>query len=401
MGHYSRREFLKTSALAIGSLAFSALAQKDAEAAEGEPVVRAIGKFIDRSTGLVYGDELPILGVNGYYYLVQTAKGIRNYPIENIQTLNPEHFPFDSVVQDKRLGYRCDDARFIFRLPTSGAGINRIAFPSEDLGRGSYFDTAITLAEGSGMRAMIVNNPTHPRSDDYYRAACDFVLAHHPGALLELGNEMDNTTEGYEFWLDQDYDTFAHFIKVCQDFIYQKAADYQPIVGALVDVNNTGKLLTALVNAGVNIGHLQYAVHAYQSYQDLPNRLWRLNQFFNQFKISPKIHCTELGVQYPYLQKRVLLDLLQRAYQTNVESIVIHQLFDHPEGGQPFGFGVVTPEWTVTYPIFMQINAFIRQAQQGILAPVYAPAVNPTKTIPLAPPKPTRTPPPYIKNGQT
>ncbi|MFZ2201822.1 MAG: twin-arginine translocation signal domain-containing protein [Microgenomates group bacterium] len=391
----TRREFLRLSALTTTALTLLPLVRNNAEAAEGEPTPRAIGKFIDRSTGQVYGDELPILGVTGYYYLVQTKNGVRNYPIKNIQTLNPEQFPFDSVVQDQRLGYRCDDARFIYRLPTSGAGIDRIAFPSEDLGRGSYFDTAITLAEGSGLRAMIVNNPTHPRSDDYYRATCDFVLAHHPGALLELGNEMDNTTEGYLFWENQDYDTFAHFIKVSQDFIYQKDANYQPIVGALVDVANTGKLLTALVNAGVNIGHLQYAVHAYQSIEDLPNRLWRMNQVFNQFKISPKIHCTELGAQYPYLEKGVLLNMVQRAYQTNVESIVIHELFDY------FGFGTVSTEWTAAYPIFMQINALVRQVQQGISSPVYEPAVKSTKTTPIAPPKPTRTPPPYIKNGQT
>jgi len=384
----TRREFLRLSSLATGAAFLPNLAP----AAEGEPTPRAIGKFIDRSTGQVYGDELLILGVSGYYYLVQTENGVRNYPIETIQTLNPEQFPFDSIVQDKRLGYRCDDARFIYRLPTSGAGINRIAFPSEDLGRGSYFDTAITLAEGSGLRAMIVNNPGFPRDDDYYRARCDFIISQHPGALLELGNEPDNTTEGHVFWQNQDYDTFAHFIKVSQDFLYQKDPNYQPIIGALVDVNNTGKLLTALVTAGVNIGHLQYAVHAYQSIDDLPNRLWRMNQVFKQFKISPQIHCTELGAQYPYLGKGVLLNMVQRAYQTNVESIVIHELFDY------FGFGTVSTDWTTAYPIFMQINALVRQLQQGILPPVYQPTAIPTKTHPLAP-KPSKTPPPLINNG--
>lgn len=390
----TRREFLQLGAFTVAA----AVLPKGVEAVEGEPVVRAIGKFINRATGELYGEELPILGVTEYHYIVAVGGATRYYPIESIQTLSPEQFPFESIVQNEHLGFRCDDARFIFRVPTTGARINRIAFPSEDLGQGSYFDTAITLAEGSGLRPMVVFNPGFPRDEDYYRARCDFLIARHPGAFLELGNEMDNTTTDYEFWRDQDYVTFARFIKVCQDFIYQKDAAYQPIVGALVDVANTGKLLTALVEAGVNIGHLQYAVHAYQSLEDLPNRLWRLNQFFKQFQISPKIHCTELGVQYPYLQKGVLLQLLQRAYQTNVESIVIHQLFDYQEGGQPYGFGVVSPEWAITYPIFMQINALVRQLQKGIQPPVYQSAPAKTATPVL---KRTPTPPPFIKNGHT
>ncbi len=402
MRKLSRREFLKLSAAAVGgSLFFDPDA---AEAGEGDPVPRAIGKFIDRSTGQVYGDDLAILGVNGYHYIVQTKNGARYYPIESIQTLNRDDFPFESIVQSDRLGFRSDDIRFAHMLQRTGGKWDRIAGPTEDLYKGSWLDNAIAAAENNNMRVMVVANPGWPRSDDYYKATIDYLMSSHPGALVELGNEMDNRTPGYEFWQSDDpYNTFAHFIKVCQDHIYQKDPSYQPIVGALVDVVNTETLLTAMVNAGVNLSHLQYGVHAYQSSEDLPNRLWQMRKAFKKFNVSPKIHCTELGAQYPYLQKGVLLNMIQRAYQTEVESIIIHQLYDHPEGGQTYGFGVVSTDWTMTYPIFMQINAFVRLLQKGVAPQVYAPAAGSTKAPTKAPTpaaKPAKTPTPFYRKGQ-
>lgn len=393
MRRLTRREVLKISALTVAGIILPS-SLRDVEATEGEPPVLAIGKFIDRSTGQVYGDDLPILGVTGYHYIVKSGSNIRYYRIDTIQTTNRDYFPFPSIVQDGRLGIRCDDSRFANMLPRTGSSINRIAFPSEDLRGGTYFDQAISAAQANNMRVMAVFNPSWPRDADYYRARVDYCLS--KGVLLELGNEMDNTTPGYEFWHEQNYETYAQFIKTCQDYIYQINPDYQPIVGALVDVNNTGKLLTALVNANVNIAHLKYAVHAYQSSEDLPNRLWRMNQFFNQFKIKPKIHCTEIGAQYPYLQKGILVNMLQRAYQTSVESIIIHQLFDHPEGGQPYGFGLVSSDWTITYPVFMQVNAFVRQPYTALPQSTKPPTVSPVPSI-----KPSKTPTPIIKNGQT
>lgn len=391
MGKLKRREFLRLAATGVGSMVFGQFsgAGNTAEAAEGEPVPRAIGKFIDRSTGQVYGDELPILGVDGYYYIVATKNGARYYSIESIQTLNRDHFPFETIVQDERLGFRSDDIRFAHMLPRTGGRIDRIAFPSEDLLSGTYFDNAITAAQAAGMRVIVVFNPAWPRDADYYKARIDYCLS--KGVIVELGNEPDNKTPGYEFWEGQNFDTFAAFIKICQDYIYQRDPNYQPILGALVDVSLTDKYLTALATAGVNIGHLRYGVHAYQSSEDLPNRLWTMGRAFKKFGINPTVDCTELGAQYPYLQKGVLLEMIKRAYQTNVASIVIHQLFDNPEGGQPYGFGVVSPDWTITYPIFMQINAFVRLLAAGYQPQTIQPTARPRTATPTAT-KPTAAP---------
>ncbi len=380
----NRREFLRLASLTAGIALLPPLLRKETTVSpeSAEPLAR--GYYCDWS-GKIYGAPMEILGGDAYFqYTVRNASGVWRAPIENIQIT--EGYPFSDVVTNLAIGVRLDDPNLMANVPRMGAGTVRVDGDIEDLGGNSVFESAIYAAEAQKVQPLIVFNPTWPRKDDYIRDKIGSILARHPGAAIELGNEPDNTV--VSFWAGQDLVSFTHFVMTALGVIWERSwrnGGTTPVVLAgLTWITNQRRYLETLRDGGVNFDNpfLRFGFHSYQSVEDTRYKLEVIDASFRNTGLTkPPLWLTEVGVTYPGRPKWIALDMVSTALQYGTERAYVHTLVDGVEG-----FELMSNDGSSHLPIYYGFESMARRLSGNIVGPIVpiqpGPAPVPTKPRP-------------------
>lgn len=357
---YSRRRFLKEGAalVAAGFLPDWLTDELLVSLERVEPLARGIATDIG---GKPYGPPLEILGGDKYFqYLVRQGARTRRLLIKAVQVT--EGYPFPDVVTSPRIGMRLDRPDLMEHVAPSGAGSVRIYGPIEEIGEpGSVFENAVSAAEAQSLSPLIVFAPTYPRGDKYIIKKAEYVLANHPTAIFNLGNEPDNIY--VEFWRGQDLSSFTHFVMTVLSTIWEKSwsrgGQTLAVVSAVQDINNQRRYLETLRDAGLNFGnpYLKFGLHTYQSVADLTHKMPIVRTAFARVGVkNPPLWVTEGGVTYPGWPKWITLEMAQEAFRQKIERFYVHTLIDGEEG-----FELMSNDGLIKLPTYFGFQSLARR----------------------------------------
>lgn len=321
-----------------------------------EPLARGILTDI---SGKSYGGPVEILQANRYYqYLIREGKRTRYVPMKSVQIT--EGYPFPDIVTKTAVGVRLDEPGLMAHVAPMGAGSVRIFGPHEELGNSeSVFERAIRAAEAEGLSPLILYAPTGPQSN--VREKIEGILANHPTAVIQLGNEPENPV--VEFWRGRDLSSFADFVMTAVGAVWEKSwslgGKTQVVLAGLQDINNTEKFLRIMKQAGLNFAnpYLKMGLHSYQGVWDLSAKLPIVRGAYRKLSLPmPKYWLTEVGVTYPGWSKWIALEMVQYGFAAGVERAYVHTLVDGTEG-----FELMNGDGSVHLPTYFGFAALARR----------------------------------------
>jgi len=396
----SRRDFLKLSGTALGSLTtprwFAAWLERYPVAEKPKPI--AVGVLmttegVDREilevvseptfpvpTGLKYVGGIEVAGVRGYNYLIQTNKGLVEIPLNLVTVLAGNPFPVER--KTNFIGIRNDVIEFMPFVDLAGMSSVRISRNVEEIGNpDSKLERLIREALGWGYQPLIVFNTRDPRSEGEVRKMARELVTRYD-VDIELLNEPNEAT----YWRDGDLETAADAIAIATDEIKKVRPSTRVIVAALTDPNKMVPFTKLLRERRLNFNQVEFAAHGY-------GEPWVIDWVVEAVVRAtgkPAV-VTEFGVMGE--NKRGIIALLDRLWQLRAKGWVsqafIHELHDFE------GWGFVNPYLEITMPSFYYLPAWVRN-HSGLVRPAATPKPTRRPTSTLTPTA-TATPRPIPK----
>ncbi len=199
----------------------------------------------------------------------------------------------------------------------------------EEIKLNKVIEDSLEQAKRLGLKVLYTYNPSYLPTQEQIRSHLKVVLSKTP-VDLEIGNEPDETTNGY--W--EDYNktgsllSFSKFVRLTIEEAKKIKPDIKIIIGALADpARNQAILVKNLKDAGVDLNGVEWAIHAYSP-----------DELKNRFDIAQKATSkrdfviTELGFNGD--EDDVLPKMISQARQLTNQEIYIHEL---PAGDANWG----------------------------------------------------------------
>lgn len=349
---WSRRDFLKLTGAALSTVLLPEFLPNG---------VLAMGVYlVPGPNGEEVGKWAEIVGTRGYQYLVNTIKGEKLVPLENLKLL--DGWPF-SIAHIDNLGFR-NDAHWLMEWASRlGSSMVRINAPPETIEYNSDVGLAIRTANAFQQKTLAVFNPKELYGEEWLRTKVKYLTQ--TASAIEIGNEPDNQV--VQMWKEQNMTSFARMVHVVQDEATRNRFAGPLVLGALVDVDNEPKMLEALVREGVDVGRLRIGLHAYQSSDQVWSRFMKLRNHLKSFGLDKaKIWITEIGVNYA--DKHSLMGLIETGWRVGAEMTIVHEL---PKWQSTDGsWGLVDPYLETATPMIFDFSAWSREVSETNVNPV-------------------------------
>lgn len=246
-------------------------------------------------------------------------------------------------------GIRNNYSDIMNRVPEIGASMVRIAG-----GHGELFTTdsqvrkAIEAAKAQKLDIVYDLNPgkyispedTRRRIQQFF----DAVGAYDKKIILELGNEPDG--QEVEYWEKRDIKTFARWVAEATVEAKKQRLDVEVVVGALVNANLQGDLVSHAISYGLDPRSVTWAIHAY-GMDEVMTKIPKVRRI-----VGNNIMLTEVGIQE--VDKKAFPQVLDKARAMGASRMLVHELPESEEG-----YGQMDPFTGDLYAGFFYLQNYV------------------------------------------
>lgn len=178
------------------------------------------------------------------------------------------------------------------------------------------------------LKTQVVVAPTRSLSVAGLEQLYKTLLGWHKIDAVILTNEydfFDPQKLDYIPWQDQNPKTAAQFIFDSVNLIWQFDPNVEIVIGAPYDPNTALEpLIFELAKLQSPIGQVAYAMHAYQTTDDLRLKLAAIWRILDKYKIPRNIWLTELGANESELQRTDLPPMIDEAITKGVKNVCLY-----------------------------------------------------------------------------
>lgn len=249
------------------------------------------------------------------------------------QLIIKEGSPVKEVPKLSYLGIRNDELSLMKDLTDLGVSKVRIVCNNDNPTTEQKIQSCIKEATRLGLNVLCTYNPSKMPDVSHIRQHMQEMLRV-PNITIELGNEPDETTNGY--WEDYgktggSFESFAKFVKTSIDIARSIKPDVKIIIGASSKPenrlhpntpNNQERLVAELKKQGVDISKVKFAVHAYHE-SEIRERIPIVQNATGQRDLV----MTELG--HDSEAQDTLPNFIKQSKDLGISDVYIHEFPKH------------------------------------------------------------------------
>lgn len=336
-----------------------------------KPVEHATGTFLGPKEAYMPGtfDKVSLQDINsviilGYpegeqfldRFLIEDPKNkgkVLEIPISYLE-VKGHVIPKEKMPRIEGFGIRNNYPDIMNMVPEIGASMVRIAG-----GHGELFTTdsqarkAIEAAKAQKLDIVYDLNPGKYISPEDTRRRIkqffDVVGTYDKKIILELGNEPDG--QEVEYWEKRNLQTFAKWVAEATVEAKKQRPDVEVVIGALVNANLQGDLVSYVRNNGLDPRSVTWAIHAYGMNEVMTKipKVWRI--------VGDNAMLTEVGIQE--VDKKTFPQVLDKAREMGVSRMLVHELPESEEG-----YGQMDPFTGDLYAGFFYLQNYTLKRQK-------------------------------------